>query len=57
MIMKIPGHHTRAMFDRYNTIDQDDTRNAVITLETYFESVDRSVDSNKKGATTNVVTP
>jgi integrase len=57
VIMNITGHRTRAMFDRYNTIDQEDTRNAVNTLEDYFKNVDRSVDSNKKGATTKAVTP
>ena len=31
------------MFDRYNTIDEDDTRQAVKQLEVFFESVAQSV--------------
>ena len=44
VIMEITGHSTREMFDRYNTIDEEDTRNAVNTLEDYFEKVDLDVD-------------
>ena len=40
-----------------NTIDEEDTRQAVNKLEDYFANVDLHVDLNKKGATTNVVTP
>jgi integrase len=29
VIMKITGHSTREMFDRYNTVDKQDTREAV----------------------------
>jgi len=29
VIMKITGHSTRAMFDRYNTIDEDDLQTAI----------------------------
>jgi len=57
VIMEITGHSTREMFDRYNTIDEEDTRQAVNKLEDYFANVDLHVDLNKKGATTNVVTP
>ena len=38
-IMEITGHSTREMFDRYNTIDEDDTRKAVKKLEGYFANV------------------
>ena len=31
VIMAITGHSTPEMFDRYNTVDQEDTRNAVNT--------------------------
>jgi len=55
VIMEITGHSTRAMFDRYNTIDEEDTRNAVNTLESYFENVDQHVDLNEKEATVETV--
>jgi integrase len=34
VIMNITGHSTRAMFDRYNTIDEDDLRTAIEKLVT-----------------------
>ncbi|MBW2083086.1 MAG: site-specific integrase [Deltaproteobacteria bacterium] len=48
VIMKITGHSTREMFDRYNTIDQEDTRKAVGRLETFLASVDQNVDQDQK---------
>ncbi|MEE8430981.1 MAG: hypothetical protein V3S16_07020 [Candidatus Desulfatibia sp.] len=46
------------MFDRYNTVDEDDTRKAVNQLEKFFENVDQNtspsanvdqnVDQNEK---------
>jgi hypothetical protein len=39
VIMEITGHSTRELFDRYNTVDEEDTRNAVNQLGAYFESV------------------
>ena len=39
------------------SIDEEDTRNAVNTLEDYFENVDLSVDLNEKEATVETVTP
>ena len=35
VIMDITGHSTREMFDRYNTVDNDDTRKAVEQMEIY----------------------
>jgi hypothetical protein len=32
--MEITGHSTREMFDRYNTIDEDDSRKAVEQMAT-----------------------
>jgi hypothetical protein len=29
VIMAITGHSTRDMFDRYNTVDDEDTKNAI----------------------------
>ena len=48
VIMKITGHSTREMFDRYNTIDRDDTRAAMAQLEGYLSNVDHSVDQIKE---------
>ena len=38
VIMSITGHSTREMFDRYNTIDEDDTRQAVTSFQGFLES-------------------
>ncbi len=46
VIMEITGHSTRAMFDRYNTIDLEDTRNAVDRMGVYLKSVDQNVNQN-----------
>lgn len=35
VIMEITGHSTRSMFDRYNTIDQEDTQKAVSQMEDF----------------------
>lgn len=47
VIMAITGHKTRKMLDRYNTVDCDDTREAVTTLQAHFQSVDQCVDHEK----------
>jgi hypothetical protein len=44
VIMEVTGHSTREMFDRYNSIDEDDTRKAVDQLTAFLESVDHPVD-------------
>jgi len=36
VIMEITGHSTREMFDRYNTIDEDDAKEAVKTFSSYL---------------------
>ena len=45
VIMEITGHSTREMFDRYNTVDEEDTRKAVNQLEEFFESVNQTVNN------------
>ena len=42
VIMAITGHSTREMFDRYNTVDADDTRKAVNQFEKHLEFVDQN---------------
>lgn len=43
---------TREMFDRYNTVDEEDTRKAVKQLEVYFKSVDRGGKQGEKRKST-----
>ena len=49
VIMEITGHSSREMFDRYNTVDEGDTRKAVEQLEGYFAYVAKVLpnDTNK----------
>jgi integrase len=37
VIMHLTGHKTSAMFDRYNTIDEDDALDALEKLKTYLQ--------------------
>ncbi|MBW1954627.1 MAG: site-specific integrase [Deltaproteobacteria bacterium] len=55
VIMEITGHSTREMFDRYNRVDDEDTKKAVDQLQGYFANVTQTVtherlkiDSNEK---------
>src|SRR5208337_5088380 len=48
VIMEITGHSTREMFDRYNTVDHDDRRQAVDQMSRYLASVDQTVDQEPK---------
>ncbi len=43
VIMKITGHSTREMFDRYDTIDKDDTQKAVKQLEGFLQVLTKSL--------------
>jgi len=52
VIMRVTGHSTREMFDRYNTIDESDTRQAIAQMVNFIESVDHSVDQGTKKAPT-----
>ena len=48
VIMAITGHSTREMFDRYNTIDTEDTKKAVDQLEVFFQNVTQNVKQAEK---------
>ena len=48
VIMAVTGHSTRTMFDRYNTIDEDDTHRAVDQFGRYLKNLDQSVDQEQK---------
>ncbi|MCP4576985.1 MAG: tyrosine-type recombinase/integrase [Deltaproteobacteria bacterium] len=48
VIMEITGHSSREMFDRYNTVDEEDKKKAVDSLRGYFASVDHSVDQGEE---------
>jgi integrase len=50
VIMAVTGHSPREMFDRYNTVDQEDTRGAVKRLQDYLSNVDQTVDQSVKDA-------
>jgi hypothetical protein len=38
VIMAITGHSTRAMFDRYNSVDDHDKRNAADRMTTFLKT-------------------
>jgi len=61
LIMEITGHSTRAMFDRYNTIDMDDKRQAVNVFQGFLRNgsanVDQSVDQTGKNEKTSHCNP
>lgn len=44
VIMSITGHSTRAMFDRYNTIDQGDKDHAISSLSLYLSRLNHGLD-------------
>jgi len=51
VIMRITGHSSREMFDRYDTVDQGDMKDAIDRLQK-FVNVDQSVDQDAKKALT-----
>ena len=44
VIMDITGHSTREMFDRYNTIDADDKKDAINRFEGFLHNTSATVD-------------
>ena len=47
VIMAITGHATREMFDRYNTVDSTDKKQAVAQMDAFFKNVDQMVDQEE----------
>lgn len=50
VIMAITGHSTRSMFDRYNTIDGDDLRQAVGQMGSYLHEISKNVSKKSMDA-------
>ena len=48
VIMAITGHSTREMFDRYNTIDDEDVQTAAKQMDVFLANVAQRGDENKK---------
>jgi integrase len=48
VIMRMTGHSSREMFDRYNRVDEQDMKNAVAQMGTFLASVDQNVDYGSK---------
>jgi len=50
VIMKVTGHSTREMFDRYDSVDVEDARQAIKKMELFLESVTHIVthEENQK---------
>lgn len=46
VIMKLTGHKTLSMFNRYNTVDAADARQALDLMEGYLKSVERGTTAN-----------
>jgi hypothetical protein len=46
VIMDITGHSTREMFDRYNTVDVEDGREALRQLEGFLSRETKNIDQN-----------
>lgn len=54
VIMNITGHSTREMFDRYNTVDEDDIQKAIKKLEVFSaKGAQTGTHGTKKALTEN----
>jgi integrase len=53
IIMSMTGHKTRAMFDRYNTIEQTDAKEALVKFDSFLTKFDCNMTASgfrgKKG--------
>ena len=47
VIMKITGHSTRAMFDRYNTVDENDLQTAIKQMKVFSVNSDQNSDQTQ----------
>lgn len=50
VLMKITGHKTREMFDRYNFVDEEDARLAGDLLSKYIDSYKKPMETPEAGA-------
>ena len=48
VIMEITGHASRTMFDRYNTVDQEDMKVAVEKMQSFLSDVTQNVTQGKR---------
>ncbi len=46
VLMEIIDHSTGEIFDRYNTVDEEDTRKAVDQLQEFFERVNQTFNND-----------
>ena len=46
VVMDITGHSTREMFDRYNTIDGDDKKQAINRFQEFLRKSEENVRQN-----------